>query len=83
MMVVDLKTFIPEKGVWVSTVAHDMPIGIDRCAETMVFRGDKDGITDWYDELYFESHGYTTDREVLRKAHERIVDEIKRGIIQI
>ena len=50
---VDLKTFLPEKKVWVSTVAYDEEIGFNRCAETIVFKGDETGITDW-DELYFE-----------------------------
>lgn len=81
-MLVNIKTYIPEKGVWVSTVAWDVPIGVDRCAETMVFRGDEKGITD-YSDLYFESHGWETDERVLRKEHERIVEAIKRGEIDL
>jgi len=81
-MLVNIKTFIPERKVWVSTVAWDIPIGMDRCAETMVFRGNKDEITD-YSELYFMPHGYCTDEEKLRKEHERIVKGIKRGEIEL
>ena len=79
---VDLKTYIPEKGVWVSTVAYDEEIGFGRCAETMVFKGDESGITDW-SELYFESHGYITDKEGLKKRHEEIVREIREGEIEL
>jgi len=79
---VDYKTYIPEKKVWVSTVAYDIPIGDDRCAETMVFRGNEKGITDW-EELYFESHGMETDPEILRKKHEEIVRKIKTGVIKV
>jgi len=32
------QTWIEHKGVWVSTVAWDIPIGVGRCAETGVFR---------------------------------------------
>ena len=79
---VDLKTYIPEKRVWVSTVAYDEEIGFGRCAETMVFKGDEGGITDW-GELYFESHGYTTDEEELKKRHEEIVRKIRGGEIEL
>ena len=79
---VDLKTYIPEKKVWVSTVACDEEIGFNRCAETMVFKGDESGITDW-SELYFESHGYVTDEEKLRKRHEEIVRKIREGGIEL
>ena len=78
----DLKTFLPEKKVWVSTVAYDEEIGFNGCAETIVFKGDETGITDW-DELYFESHGYTTDEKELRKRHEEIVAAIRSGAISI
>jgi len=81
-MLVNIKTYIPERKVWVSTVAWDIPIGADRCAETMVFRGDEEGITDW-SELYFESHGWETDENVLRKEHERIVEAIRSGKIEL
>mgnify|MGYP000008669223 CR=1 FL=1 len=81
-MIVNLKTFIPEEGVWVSTVAWDMPIGLHRCAESMVFSGNQEEITSW-EELYFESHGYCTDEEILREEHERIVKGIKEGKIQL
>ncbi len=77
-----IKTYIPEKKVWVSTVAWDIPIGADRCAETMVFRGDEKGITD-FNELYFESHGCETDEKALRKKHERIVEAIRTGKIKL
>ena len=63
---VDLKTYIPERRVWISTVACDEEVGFNRCAETMVFKGDENGITDW-SELSLESHGYTTDEEELRR----------------
>ena len=79
---VDLKTYIPEKGVWVSTVAYDREIGWDRKAETMVFRGDENGITSTA-ELYFESHGHTTDPAALKREHERIVERIRSGEIEI
>ena len=79
---VDLKTYIPEKKVWVSTVACDEEIGFNRCAETMVFKGDENGITDW-SELYFESHRYVTDEEELRKRHEEIVRKIREGGIEL
>mgnify|MGYP007013801660 CR=1 FL=1 len=79
---VDLKTYIPEKRVWVSTVAYDKEIGFNRCAETMVFKGDKDGITDW-SELYYEDHGHTTDEKELRKRHEEIVRKIREGEIEL
>jgi len=77
---VDLKTYIPEKKVWVSTIAYDEEIGFGRCAETMVFKGDENGITDW-SELFFVSHGYTTDEEELKKRHEEIVRRIREGEI--
>ena len=77
---VDLKTYIPEKKVWVSTIAYDKEIGFDRCAETMVFKGDENGITDW-SELFFESHGYITDEEELKRKHEEIVRGIREGEI--
>jgi len=80
--IVDYKTYIPEKKVWVSTVAWNVPIGPDRCAETMVFWGDERGIMS-YDELYFESHGFETDPEVLKREHERIVRNIKSGKIKL
>jgi len=79
---VDLKTYIPEKKVWVSTVACDEEIGFNRCAETMVFKGDENGITDW-GELFFESHEYTTDEEELKKRHEEIVRKIRDGEIEL
>jgi len=79
---VDLKTYIPEKKVWVSTVACDEEIGFNRCAETMVFKGDENGITDW-SELFFESHEYTTDEEELKKRHEEIVRKIRDGEIEL
>jgi len=81
-MLVNLKTFISERGVWVSTVAWDQPIGYDRCSETMVFRGDEKGITD-NRILYFESHGYTAEESILKERHERIVESIKKGMIQL
>ena len=34
---VDFKTYIPEKSVWVSTVAYDEEIAPNSYAETMVF----------------------------------------------
>lgn len=80
--IVDYKTYIPELGVWVSTVAYNTLIGPDRCAETMVFKGDENGITDW-SELYFESHGCITDPEELKKRHDRIVKLIKEGKIKL
>jgi len=79
---VKYQTYIPEKKVWVSTVAYPFPIGVDRCAETMVFRGNESGITDW-DDLYFESHGYETDPEVLKKKHDDIVRRIRSGEIKL
>lgn len=75
-LLVHHKTFIPEKGLWVSTVSYDYEIGLDRCAETMVFKGNKDEITD-YEDLHFESHGHETDKDVLKKEHDRIVEYVK------
>ena len=80
--IVDLKTYLPKIGVWVSTVAWNMEIGVGRYAETMVFRGNKEGITDWR-YMYFESHGYTTDKEILTKEHNRIVEGIKNNTITL
>ena len=80
--IVDIKTYIPELGVWVSTVAFDGLIGLDRVSETMVFRGNEKGITD-YGELYFEPHGYTTDKEKLERRHKEIVEAIKSGEIKL
>jgi len=79
---VDIKTFIPELQVWVSTIARNEPLWIGCYAETMVFKGNEHGITDWH-ELYFENHGDTTDRATLEKEHNRIVNEIKSGAIKI
>jgi len=79
---VDYKTYIPEKGVWISTVAWNAPINLEGNAETMVFRGDEEGITDWC-ELYYEPHGWTFDRELLRKKHEEIVEKIRSGEIKL
>jgi len=79
---VDLKTYIPERRFWVSTVACDEEIGFNRCAETMVFKGDESGIADW-SELYFESHGHTTDEEELKKRHEEVVRKIREGEIEL
>jgi len=79
---VDLKTYIPEKRVWVSTVAYDKEISINRCAETMVFKGDENGITDW-SELYYEDHGRTTDEKELKRRHEEIVRKIREGEIEL
>ena len=79
---VDLKTYISEKKVWVSTIACDEEIGFNRCAETMVFKGDENGITDW-SELFFESHGRITDGEELKKRHEEIVRMIREGEIEL
>lgn len=79
---VDFKTYIPEKSVWVSTVAYDEEIAPDSYAETMVFKGNRDGITDW-SELYYKSHGYIIDREELRRRHEEIVWAIRNGAIKL
>ena len=82
MKVVDFKTYIPELKVWVSTIAYDRPIGIDRCSETMVFKGDENGITDW-SELYFESHRWLLDKKVLKGLHDEVVEKIKSGDIRL
>ncbi|MCS7387213.1 MAG: hypothetical protein NDF55_10890 [archaeon GB-1867-005] len=63
-----------------STVAWDVEIGFGRCAETMVFKGNEQGITDWK-ELYFESHGHCTDYNELKKRHDEIVQKIREGKI--
>ena len=78
---VDLKTYIPEKRVWVSTVAYDKEISINRCAETIVLKGNEKGITDRM--LYYESHGHTTDEKELKKRHEEIVRKIREGEIEL
>ena len=79
---VDLKTYIPELGVVVSTVAWSGEIGYRRSAETMVFKGNIEEIVDW-NELYMESHGYCTDVCELCREHCRIVKEIKSGKIKL
>ena len=70
------QTFIPEKNVLVSTVAHATEIGYGRTSETMVFKArspeDWDG-----DELDFKSHGYEQDPTKLTEAHEAIVKKWK------
>ena len=68
------KTFLPERGVWVSTVSWDMDIGYGRCAETMVFEGDEEDITD-YSDLDSESLGYRTETILLDEAHEYMVQK--------
>ena len=80
--IVDLKTFVKEKGVWVSTVAHKIEIGMGRTSETMVFKGNEKEITNWL-EVYFESHGYETREALLKKEHERIVNGIREGTINL
>lgn len=42
----DLKTYIPEKKVWVSTIAFNIPINSAGNSETAVFPGDEKNITD-------------------------------------
>lgn len=79
---VSFKTYIPEKGVWVSTAGLCFPIGFDRLAETAVFKGDENGITDW-NELHLVPHGYTIDEEFLKREHDRIVREIKAGKLKL
>ena len=79
---VDLKTYIPEKKVWVSTVAYNREISLNTCAETIVVKGNESGITDW-DALYYESHGRITDEEELKKRHEEIVKKIREGEIEL
>jgi len=81
-MLVQIKTFIPEQNVWVSTVAYTQEIGLNRTSETMVFKGNAEGITD-YSELYFESHSYIQDKALLKRLHEQIVSKIKLGEIQL
>lgn len=76
-VIYERKTYIPEKGLHVSTISHSHDIGMDRCAETMVFAGNEEGPTS-FEDLYFEGHGYETDSNVLDKAHERIVEEQKK-----
>ena len=65
-------TFIPAQAVWVSTVAYDHHIGIQRSAETMVFRGNESGITN-FEDIDYESLGYTDDENALQEAHERML----------
>ena len=45
--------------------------------ETMVFKGEEHSI------VYFESHGYELNPKILMKEHERIVDAIKKGEINL
>jgi len=75
MILTHLTTYITKKRLWVSTVAHDMEIGLDRTSETMSFRGNKKGITSYRDK-YFESHGHTQNKELLKDLHERIVKKL-------
>lgn len=79
----DRKTHIPEKGVVVSTVGWDEEIGWKRTAETMVFPADKDGNIVSWSEVYFESHGMYPSQAELDAAHERIVQGIRDGSIQL
>jgi len=81
-MIFDKKTYIPEKGVWVSTVAWNYNIGLDRSSETMVFKGDEEGIED-YTDFYMESHGHTYSKDTLTRAHKRIVAGIEDGTIEL
>lgn len=78
----DLKTYIPEKRVWVLTVAFNIPINPAGNTETAVFPGNEKGITDWGD-LYMEYHGFVKKKEILKKKHQEIVEKIKKGEIEI
>ena len=69
---INLKTYIPNRKLWVSTVAYNMIIGAGRTSETMAFSGSEKGIED-YEELYFESHGSEGNEKTLKKEHRRIV----------
>ena len=77
-----LRNYVPEKGVWVVTVAYNREIGPNTCAETIVLKGNENGITD-QNMLYYESHGRTTDEKELRKRHEEIVRKIREGEIKL
>ena len=83
--IADFKTYIPEKGVWVSTVAWNMRIGLTRNSETMVFPGNERGITDYGTVIYSKSHGFIEDTgeyiKWLKKKHNEIVEKIKSGEI--
>ena len=77
-----LRNYVPEKEVWVVTVAYNREICPNTCAETVVLKGNENGITD-QNMLYYESHGHTTDEKELRKRHEEIVRKIREGEIEL
>lgn len=77
------KTFVREKGVVVSTVNHDLMIGWDYTAETLVFPADGLGNIAEFRELYGETHGINPSKEELDAAHERIVRGIREGSIEL
>lgn len=88
--VFDRKTFLPDKGVLVSTVAYDFPIGADgRNAETMVFpaRSAANTVEGWevvsWLEMAMRSHGFVTDPRVLAEEHERMVRDVREGRVEL
>jgi len=62
----------------VSTVQFDRDIGLDRDAETMIFNNSGSGL-----EVYMESHGHRATKEKLDKEHERIVEALKKGELEL
>jgi len=72
---VQYKTYIPEKKVWVSTIAWNKLIGKDWKSETSIFQGDENGVTDWT-PLYLEPHGLCTDKEILKEKHKEVIRKL-------
>ena len=70
-----IRTYIPEKSIYVSTVRDTHFIGFDYIAETAVFKLSGNKI----DKLIREIPHYRTDLEYLKKKHREIVEKIKRG----
>ena len=73
-MLTRLKTYVPQKKLWVLTVAYDTIIGVNRTAETMVYRGNEREITN-YDELDFEDLGCFPPEEYLKERHQLMVQK--------
>ena len=69
-----MQTYIPSKKLWVSTVNHNQTIGLNRTAETMVFEGDENGVTDW-GERDFEDLGMNPSKDELEIAHKCMVEK--------
>lgn len=76
-IIFQLLTHIPERGLVVSTVNHDMEIGWKRTAETMVFPANESGEIADFTEVRCDSHGIQPSEETLKSEHERICAEVR------